>query len=146
MMKLKYMDLPSYRLYKGAWIYDGAPDEEHFLDEDSCFELLKRGGYLVRNVFDFDCNEEPSFWYVIKDCFGRMEALSSKMRNQVRKSLNVYDFRKIDRSEFLRIALPIYNEALSSYRVKAKEVTYSDMEKVSNGDGLDFCSLFKGDK
>ena len=42
---------------------------------------------MVRNTYDFDCDKETSFWYVIKDKFGGMEELSSKKRNQVKKSL-----------------------------------------------------------
>lgn len=54
----------------------------------------------MRNAYDFDCHEATSFWYVIKDSFGGMEELSSKMRNQVRKSLKTYDVRRISREEF----------------------------------------------
>ena len=42
---------------------------------------------MVRNTYDFDCDKETSFWYVIKDKFGGMEELSSKKCNQVKKSL-----------------------------------------------------------
>ncbi|CDA57052.1 unknown [Prevotella sp. CAG:604] len=42
---------------------------------------------MVRNTYDFDCDKETLFWYVIKDKFGGMEELSSKKRNQVKKSL-----------------------------------------------------------
>lgn len=61
----------------------------------------------MRNAYDFDCHEATSFWYVIKDSFGGMEELSSKMRNQVRKSLKTYDVRRISREEFCRVALPV---------------------------------------
>jgi hypothetical protein len=40
-------------------------------------KIVKYGGVL-RNVYDWDCGHETSFWYVIKDSFVGMEELSSK--------------------------------------------------------------------
>lgn len=37
-----------------------------------------------------------------------MEELSSKMRNQVKKSLKTYDIRKISADEMLEIGFPIF--------------------------------------
>lgn len=50
-------------------------------------KIFYGGGIFIRNVYDFDTNYETSFWYVIKDSFGGMEELSSKMRNQVKNVL-----------------------------------------------------------
>lgn len=77
------------------------------------------GGYLVRNVFDFDCGEETSFWYVIKDKFGGMEELSSKKRNQVRKSFKMCDIMKVSREDMLAQGYEVHALAAGSYKVKA---------------------------
>lgn len=83
------------------------------------FTFIKWGGYLVRQIYDFDCEEETSFWFIIKDKFGGFEELSSKMRNQVRKSLKTYSIRRVDSNEMLRVGYPIYTSAITQYRVKA---------------------------
>lgn len=80
---------------------------------------LMGGGYLVRNVYDFDCGEETSFWYVIKDKFGGMEELSAKKRNQVRKSFKMCDVRKVSREEMIANGYNVHISAAESYKVKA---------------------------
>lgn len=52
-----------------------------------------------------------------------MEELSSKMRNQVKKSLKTYDIRKISADEMLEIGFPIFQAALANYKVKAESVS-----------------------
>lgn len=64
------------------------------------------------------------------------------MRNQVRKSLKVYDIKRISQSEFIRIALPIYNAALASYKVKAKQVTMEQIISSSQGDNKHFWAAY----
>lgn len=86
---------------------------------------------MLRNVFDFDCQKETSFWYVIKDSFGGMEELSSKMRNQVKKSLKTYDVERISPEEFKRIGLSIYNSAQEKYRVKASLTTQESINSMA---------------
>ena len=56
-----------FYLYRKAWRYDGAPHKEPQLQEAEWKALLKQGGLMVRNTFDFDCQEETTFWNLIKD-------------------------------------------------------------------------------
>lgn len=74
---------------------------EDKLSEHQCDKLLSEGGFLVRNVFDFDRDTPSSFWYVIKDSFGGMEELSAKMRNQIRRSFKTCDIRMVSKEEML---------------------------------------------
>lgn len=110
--------ITNYKIYKHAWIDKRAPHFGEKLDSTSISELLSNGGIMVRNTYDFDCEKETSFWYVIKDKFGGMEELSSKKRNQVKKSLKTYNVRKVSAEEILSVGLPIYQEACESYKVK----------------------------
>lgn len=133
-----------YTLYKGAWVASDVFHEEE-LSRAACVNLLKTGGVIVRNAYDFDCHEATSFWYVIKDSFGGMEELSSKMRNQVRKSLKTYDVRRISREDFCRVALPVYNAALASYKVKAQLVTQDYIVSTSQGVNKEFWGVYAKD-
>ena len=55
-----------YRLYKGAWIFL-EESKEKSLSEKESKDLLRKGGLIIRNTYDFDTKEETSFWFVIKD-------------------------------------------------------------------------------
>lgn len=138
-------DNTPYRLYKGAWVYNGNPGEELELSEDSAKRLLKNGGVLVRNVYDFDCASETDFWYVLKDSFDGMEELPSKVRNCVRRALKTYHIQIIYKEEFRRIARDIYNEAIGSYRVKAKTVSQSDIDEIAQMPFHEFWGVYRKD-
>lgn len=110
----------------------GSESEEVKLSNKQCAELLKQGGLMVRNIYDFDCPEKTHFWYVIKDRFGGMEELSSKMRNQVRRSFANYDFRMIGKDYLLENGYPIHHDATSSYRTKAQPPSRQEFEDDLN--------------
>lgn len=121
-------DIQNFEQYKHAWIDKRAPHHGEKLRQDELHLLLSNGGMFVRNTYDFDCKEKTSFWYVIKDSFGGIEELSSKKRNQVRKSLKTYDVRKVSAEEILSVGLPIYQEACESYRIETHVVTAEEFE------------------
>ncbi|MBR4391145.1 MAG: hypothetical protein IKT08_03455 [Bacteroidales bacterium] len=87
--------MKGFYLYRKAWRYEGAPHDEPQLSKEEGRALLKKGGLLVRNTYDFDCNEETSFWYVIKDRFEGLDELKSNERNKIRRSLKALTFKKI---------------------------------------------------
>ena len=70
--------MKEYHIYRKAWRFDGAPHKETRLEKKDWRALLKEGGLMVRNTYDFDCPGETCFWHVIKDRFGGMEELTSK--------------------------------------------------------------------
>lgn len=117
------MEKNNYSLKHGIWIYIGDVHKSERLEPIEMKHLLSLGGGIVRNHFNFDCTQKTSFWFVIKDKFGGMEELSSKMRNQVKKSLRTYDIEIISKKEFIDIGLNIFNAALNNYRVKAKPIS-----------------------
>ena len=82
-------------LYRQAWRFDGAPNEEPQLQEQEWKALLKQGGLMVRNTYDFDCQEETCFWYVIKDQYEGMEELPSRVRNKIRHAEQYFDYQKV---------------------------------------------------
>lgn len=85
-----------FYLYRKAWRYDGPPHKEAQLTKDEAVNLLKQGGLLVRNTFDFDMPEKTNFWYVIKDRFEGSDELKPNERNKIRRSLNTLTFKKVD--------------------------------------------------
>lgn len=99
----------------------------------------------MRNVYDFDCGEETSFRYVIKDKFGGMEELSSKKRNQVRKSLKMCDIRIVSREEMIANGYNVHVSAAESYKVKAhvpSKEEYVARFSSQNALGYDYWAAF----
>ena len=107
--------MDSFYLYRQAWRFDGAPHEEPKLRKGEWKALFKQGGLMVRNTYDFDCQEETCFWNLIKDQFGGLEELSSNTRNRVKNSLQQLDFKHIDFSMVENLGYPILKETFDDY-------------------------------
>ena len=107
--------MQDFYLYRQAWRFDGAPHEEPKLQEQEWKALLKQGGLMVRNTYNFDCQEETCFWNLIKDQFGGLEELSSNTKNRVNKALERFDFRLIDISLIQDSGYPILKATFDDY-------------------------------
>lgn len=111
-----------YSLYRNAWRYSGPPHEEQKLDKEAYDNLLRMGGLLVRNTYDFDCQEETCFWHVIKDQFEGMEELTSKTRNRINKAFDHLEFKLIDISIVKEFGYPILKATYEDYAVSDREM------------------------
>ncbi|MCR5659755.1 MAG: hypothetical protein K6G25_10595 [Bacteroidales bacterium] len=112
-----------FYLYRQAWRYDGAPHNEPQLKETEWKALLKQGGLMVRNTYDFDCQEETSFWNLIKDQYGGLDELSGNTRKKVRRSLEKIEFRKVDKDFIESQGYPILKASFEDYSVKDRIMT-----------------------
>lgn len=74
------------------------------------------GAYMLREVYDFDCNAETEFWYIIKDRFGGMGELTSKTRNLVRRAFGSLHIEKISYEVLLREGYGVYESAYKHYK------------------------------
>lgn len=133
----------NYRLYKGSWIYKSDPHLETELSLQEKNLLFSKGGLMVRNTYNFDCKEETSFWYVIKDSFGGMEELSSKMRNQVKKCFKTMRVEQITSEYLLQHGYDVYVAATDNYKVKALPPTRKEFEdRLRNSEENEFWACF----
>lgn len=105
----------NYFIYRNAWRYARSPHEEQKLGKDACTNLLSMGGMMVRNTYDFDCQEETSFWYIIKDQFFGFEELTSRCRNKIRRANNNYTYRILENKEFEDQGNKIYEKVMLAY-------------------------------
>ena len=132
-----------YRLYKGAWIFERDPHTEKKLSSGEVKSLFSQGGLLIRNAYDFNCGQETSFWYVIKDRFGGMEELSSKMRNQVKKCFKTMRVEKITSDELKKNGYPVFVDASESYKVKSIPPTEEDfLSRINNAEENEFWGCY----
>lgn len=119
------------------------------LEKAKCKNILSKGGWFVRNTYNFDKKVKSSFWYVVKDVFGGLDELTSKKRNQVKKSLRTYEFKIINIDEFKRFGLDIENRARVHYAVKAAMMNKKHFEarlqrEVKEG-GYEYWGVYKRD-
>ena len=112
-----------FYLYRHAWI--SAPHFDYQLTDNQCDEMLKKGGWMVRNTYDFDCREETNFWYVIKDSFGGMEELSKKDKKFVDKALKLLEYRIIDKQFVEEKGYEIVKKAYDSFLIKDRRMNKS---------------------
>ena len=116
-----------YRFYKKSWIFL-EESKETLLSKEESRTLLKKGGYFIRNTYDFDTEKKTSFWFIIKDKLEDISELPFSARRNIRRSQRFYNFKKSDR-EFVRNNC--YNIFLSrqiTYRVKNHIVTMEEFE------------------
>lgn len=131
-----------FHLYRKAWRFSGAPHEEPKLTQEECQALLKQGGLLVRNTFGFDSQETSKFWYVIKDRFGGMDELSSRVRNKIRHAQNVFDYQLIDKALLLEKGYPIIAETYSDYAIKDRIMNEDVFKDYLDQYHFDFWGVF----
>ena len=117
-----------FYLYRKAWRYDGAPHEEPRLKKEEWQALLKQGGLLVRNTYDFDRPEETTFWNLIKDHYGGLEELSGNTRKKVRRSLEKIEFRKISNDFIKSLGYPILKASFEDYPIRDRNMTLHTFE------------------
>ena len=124
----------NYRQYQHGLIYKGAAHTEKQLSKNEARRLLKAHGALfVRNVYNWDCGEETSFWYIIQDAPITMESLHSKCRNQVRRSYNTLNFRVLSGGG-IEDLYNVYSSAFSRYKVQTSQpMSFNEFSKHVNG-------------
>lgn len=105
------MTQSDFLFYNGIWIRKNELTHSEKIGHEFANKLLKRGGLYVRDTINFDKSIQTSFWYVIKDTFGSFEELPTKVRNQVRKSLKTYEFRRVSLDVMLEVGCELFNKS-----------------------------------
>ena len=98
---------------------------------------------FVKNVYKFDCSQPTNNWYIIRDRYYDIEEYSSKStRKQIRKSLSVYEYKRIDQEEMLLKGYQVYLDGNARFKKKVKSTLthaeYVEYIKKSGEEGHDF--------
>jgi hypothetical protein len=144
------MNIDDYKIYNKGLIFKGAPHSENELSFEEYKILFKsKKALFVRNIFDFDCNKNTSFWFIIKDNFLGMDELKSKVRNQVKRAFKTFDIRIITKDEIIKSGYRVY---LSSYE-RYKDIANSPMSQkkwkeiiMKAGDKVEYWGAYEKDK
>ena len=134
-----------FEIYRHAWRFGKAPHLEPQLIDSQCKALLKKGGWMVRNTFAFDCNTPTEFWYLIKDSFGGMEEQSQNERKKLRHALRSFDFQLIDIELVRNKAYPIVKATFVDYDITDRPMNEDVFKKYLDGcekENFDFWGAF----
>lgn len=118
-----------YRFYKNAWIFIEESRENMLSKKDAC-SLLRNGGLMVRNTYDFDTKEETLFWFVIKDKLEDISDLPESTRKKIRRSLKIYNFKTISLPELKSVGYDVIVSAEKSYKGKSRYTTRDDFNAL----------------
>lgn len=73
--------------------------------------------WMLRNIYDWDCDEQTNFWEIINDTPKRIGDLPSKTRNQIRRCLKDCDIKRISQKELIEDnGYNVYSEAFKRYK------------------------------
>ena len=134
-----------FYLYRHAWRYDGASHLEPRLEEQEWKTLLKQGGMMVRNTYDFDIPEETQFWYIVKDHFEGLDGLKPRVRNKIRHANNYFEYQLIPYDQFEREVFPILEDTFAHYKVHDRTMNrdvFSDYLKYCQQRRFDYWGIF----
>lgn len=138
-----------YFLYRNAWRFAGPPHEEQKLDKKVCNTLLRMGGLMVRNTYNFDCHQETCFWYIIKDSFNGLDGFSSNERNKIRRAEKALAFKRIGidllKSEGWSILKATYEDYAISDRAMDENLFQSYLSSCEKQD-FDYWGIFDQEK
>jgi len=134
--------MTDFHLYRKAWRFSGAPHKEPLLKKEEWKALLKQGGLLVRNTYNFDCQEETKFWFVVKDRFGDMEELSPRVRNKIRHAQKAFDYQLIDLALLKEKGYPILAETFADYTATDRTINEADFKAYLEVYQFDYWGVF----
>ncbi|MCI6154131.1 MAG: hypothetical protein MR676_03485 [Porphyromonas sp.] len=111
-----------FRLYKRcAEFYDDLYTGEK-LSKKQLNRIRKvKKALFVKNIYNFDCPQATDNWYIIRDRYYDIEEYESKnTRKQLRKSLSVYEYKRINKQEMLSKGYQVYVDSSTRFKKKAK--------------------------
>lgn len=97
---------------------------------------------LARWTTDFDCKEETSYWYIIKDGPFSMDEFNKKRQKNIRKTLERCVVRRIDQTEYADEIYAVYKAAFMSYKNADNEVSETEFKERIKADGLEYWGAF----
>jgi len=128
--------------YQGALLPRVPPHYEIFLTQKEEKELLKRSKALfLRYTNEWD-RANGEFWYVIKDKFNGINALSSNTRSKVRRGGKRNDVKRIDTEYILNHGYEVYTSAFDNYSTFIQPLSKKNFEKHVKSTNHEYWGVF----
>jgi len=130
--------LVGFAYYNNAWILKSVFFKSLPITKNQSKMLLRNKGLYVRNIFNWDRSDNKTYWYIIKDEFGGIEELPTKVRNQVKKSLKTYDFRIVSYDEMLNKGCDLFNKSRARFKNSDKFTQEQWIERLNRDNKNDY--------
>lgn len=116
------MKVDGWKYYNHAAIPTTAPHEQPNLAPVKDGSIWKMDGkpLLAQWVSDWDCKEEISWWYIIKDTPFDISAINRKRRYEINKGVKNFDVKKIQPAKYIEELCKVQEAALQSYSQNAE--------------------------
>lgn len=116
------MKVDGWKYYNHAAIPTTAPHEQPNLAPVMDGSIWKMNGkpLLAQWVSDWDCKEETSWWYIIKDTPFDISAINRKRRYEINKGVKNFDVKKIQPAKYIEELSKVQEAALQSYSQNAE--------------------------
>lgn len=119
-----------WKSYQGVLIPDTQPHHNIELSKNEQHKLLSTyNPYFIRWTSDFDTHHETPFWYIIKDTPEELSRYNSKIRNQIKKGLNLCCVEKIDCHTLIHEGYEVYSSAFDHYQTLQQPLNREHFEK-----------------
>lgn len=107
-----------YSIYKHCIVWNGIPSDESKLYKPLVFRLLlrHRGGWMLRNIYNWDCGKETNFWFIIKDRYCR-DDYCKKTKKYLAKANERFNYTLISKELLKEQGYDVYQKAYSHYRI-----------------------------
>lgn len=132
------MGIDKFALYKKAWVNSRDIHLSEKLTKEESRQLLSKGGFLIRNTYNWDKSASGSFWYIIKDNFGGFDELPAKVRNQVRKALKTYEYRIVSKEWMRDNGLTLFNKSRERFGGKELQIDEEEWRKKIGLENTEF--------
>ena len=114
------MNIDGWKYYNHAAVPTSAPHKKVEMAPIQDGSIWKLSGHpiLARWTESWDCKEETSFWYVIKDTPYDISSLKSKRRYEINKGKKNFSVRRINPKEFVDEIFGVAEKAFAVYPEK----------------------------
>ena len=135
------------RIYQHCMLVNEAP---HILPCESEFKkkFKKSKALFGQYIYDYDCGNETSWWYCIKDDIYDINLLNSKTRYEINKGRKFFDIKIFDPlnyvNEIYEIDSKKFQEYPASYRTKLSDDKLEYVKSKLNENNI-FFGLFDKD-
>lgn len=119
----KILTEQKWDFYNNAVIPNTFPHEQVDTAKIKSGEVWKNKKVLLaRWTSDFDCKEETTWWYVIKDDVFDIMALKSNRRYKITKGMKYFYVKQIDPKDHIEALYQVHVDAMSAYPPKYRKV------------------------
>lgn len=116
-----------YNYYRKGVIYSGDHYKRTKLNPSEAKSIMnKYNAWYLRNIYDFDTDEETNYYHIIQDRFYDIDELPSKStRKNLRKSLSMYTYKLATKEEMHTYGFQVEREGCKRI---GKKLEYTEEE------------------